>query len=111
MIQKKSLKDAIQNSEIISVVGGLLNIGSALLYKGVINNSDFNSLTTTGYYFIQSNVSNGPNTYWGYLYVFYFSEQIVQIFIPNINTTAISIRRAVKSLLNIPWYQWKVEAV
>lgn len=92
-------------------VGGLLNIGSALLYKGVINNSDFNFLTTTGYYFIQNNVSNGPNTYWGYLYVFYFSEQIVQIFIPNTNTAAISIRRAVKSLLNIPWYQWKVEAV
>ena len=88
-------------------MGGLLKISSALLYKGIINNSDFNSLTTTGYYFIQNNVSNGPNT----LYVFCFSEQIIQIFLPNTNSSSISIRRAVKSLLNVPWYQWNVEAV
>lgn len=39
MIQKKSLKDAIQNPEIISVVGGLLNIdGYAKIYT--ISNGD-----------------------------------------------------------------------
>ena len=91
-----------------ALVGGLLNVVTALLYKGAVNNSDFNSLVTTGYYYIQNNVSNGPNNYWGYLFVFCFDSQIIQMFMPNTNGSDIHIRRSSGSILNVPWYKWSV---
>lgn len=36
MIQKKSLKDAIQNPEIISVVGGLLDVDNKIRFDKLI---------------------------------------------------------------------------
>nr|DAF22608.1 MAG TPA: putative tail fiber protein [Caudoviricetes sp.] len=59
MIQKKSLKDAIQNPEIISVVGELLNINESWLrYRGF--SSDLNSASLNGVYMISSGAQNSP---------------------------------------------------
>jgi hypothetical protein len=106
MIQKKKFSDAIAAN--ISVVGGLLNIGTALLYKGPVNNSDFNSITQNGYYFIQSGNVNGPSADWGYLTVFNFDNQIIQIFTSNTNGSSIFIRKANGKLESVKWCYFQV---
>ena len=62
MIQKKSLKEAIQNPEIISVVGELL---SPFIYRGVISATDENlsNATEEGVYITSqpSDSGTGPN--------------------------------------------------
>lgn len=74
MIQKKFLKDAIQNPEIISVVGGLIGISSFLKQdnKKVIdfNDCDFgiyyigdNGLESTDYFTATPNAPKGAYRY------------------------------------------------
>ena len=98
----------IDISDNATVVGGLLNIGTALLYKGPVNNSDFNSITQNGYYFIQSGNVNGPSADWGYLTVFNFDNQIIQIFTSNTNGSSIFIRKANGKLESVKWYYFQV---
>lgn len=60
MIQKKSLKDAIQNPEIISVVGGLL--GYPLGEKGsILSGSNADDYTKSGIYAVNSTSGNTTN--------------------------------------------------
>ena len=68
MIQKKSLKDAIQNPEIISVVGELLGV---MPYKGKLAiNSDINKIGSIGIYDLNGTYLNAPFTQsWGWLIV------------------------------------------
>ena len=48
-----------------------------------------------GFYKIQNNMIDGPNTYWGTLVVFNDSAHITQVFYPNIDSAEISTMRAV----------------
>ena len=52
MIQKKSLKDAIQNSEIISVVGELLKINTYFKASSRIKPSEIDSIRNNGAYWV-----------------------------------------------------------
>nr|DAO25272.1 MAG TPA: putative tail fiber protein [Bacteriophage sp.] len=59
MIQKKSLKEAIQNPEIISVVGGLLGLNDTFFnYRGPI--SDLDLANKNGVYTFSSSAANSP---------------------------------------------------
>ena len=68
MIQKKSLKDAIQNPEIISVVGELL---IPYQYKGELpSGTDLNTIDGHGIYKLNGTYVNVPFTQsWGTLVV------------------------------------------
>ena len=44
-----------------------------------------------GFYKIQNNMIDGPNTYWGTLVVFNDSAHITQVFYPNIDSAEISL--------------------
>ena len=46
-----------------------------------------------GFYKIQNNMIDGPNTYWGTLVVFNDSAHITQVFYPNIDSAEISTRK------------------
>lgn len=74
MIQKKSLKDAIQNPEIISVVGGLIGTANAnqdgllskdgFYYRGNINaGSNLDDYVKAGWYYLNNNKTSGIPTY------------------------------------------------
>lgn len=69
MIQKKSLKDAIQNPEIISVVGGLLN--PLFIFKEALaTGTDLNTVKTVGIYRLTGSYQNAPFIQsWGCLIV------------------------------------------
>lgn len=69
MIQKKSLKEAIQNPEIISVVGGLLN--PLFIFKEALaTGTDLNTVKTAGIYRLTGSYPNAPFTQsWGCLIV------------------------------------------
>ena len=70
MIQKKSLKDAIQNPEIISVVGELIN---PLIFREAISTSEndilFNKLSaiSNGIYYVEGFNYSDPEKDWGTL--------------------------------------------
>lgn len=81
MIQKKSLKDAIQNPEIISVVGGLVSgnfanreerITSITLSKGESTYVDFLRFGT-GNYLLSIRVSSSNTEYLSLYNIFYVS--------------------------------------
>lgn len=69
MIQKKSLKEAIQNPEIISVVGGLIN--PLFIFKEALaTGTDLNTVKTAGVYRLTGSYTNAPFTQsWGCLIV------------------------------------------
>ena len=79
MIQKKSLKDAIQNPEIISVVGGLIGVATddkdGLMPQGsyrkrnqLSGDIDLNEIMDNGYYSLSSlsGKTNFPEGFGGY---------------------------------------------
>ena len=74
MIQKKSLKDAIQNPEIISVVGELIGTANAnqdgllskdgFFYRGNINaGTNLDDCVKAGWYYLNNNKTSGIPTY------------------------------------------------
>ena len=74
MIQKKSLKDAIQNPEIISVVGGLIGTANTnqnglqskdgFFFRGNINaGSNLDDYVKAGWYYLNNNKTSGIPTY------------------------------------------------
>ena len=62
------------------------------MYKGIVENRSYNDMIEAGFYKIQNNMIDGPNTYWGTLVVFNDSAHITQVFDPNIDSAEISTR-------------------
>ena len=67
------------------------------MFRGIMTNRSYNDLIETGYYKIQDNMIDGPSTYWGTLVVFNDSDQITQVFYPNIDSTEIFCKVSVEN--------------
>lgn len=76
------------------------------MFRGIITNRSYNDLIETGYYKIQDNMIDGPSTYWGTLVVFNDSDQITQVFYPNIDSTEISTRKG--NINNFVKSAWRI---
>lgn len=63
------------------------------MYKGVAEGRSYNDIIEAGFYKIQDNMIDGPNTFWGTLVVFNDSAHIAQVFYPNIDSAEISTRK------------------
>lgn len=63
------------------------------MYKGIVENRSYNDMIEAGFYKIQNNMIDGPNTYWGTLVVFNDSAHITQVFYPNVDSAEISTRK------------------
>jgi len=75
------------------------------MFRGIMTNRSYNDLIETGYYKIQDNMIDGPSTYWGTLVVFNDSDQITQVFYPNIDSAEISTRKG--SINNFAKSAWR----
>ena len=96
------------SGDIISpLLGELMNsLGLfPFMFRGIMTNRSYNDLIETGYYKIQDNMIDGPSTYWGILVVFNDSDQITQVFYPNIDSAEISTRKG--SINNFAKSAWR----
>ena len=75
------------------------------MYKGIVENRSYNDMIEAGFYKIQDNMIDGPNTYWGTLVVFNDSAHITQVFYPNIDSEEISTRKG--SINNFAKSAWR----
>ncbi len=75
------------------------------MYKGIVENRSYNDMIEAGFYKIQNNMIDGPNTYWGTLVVFNDSAHITQVFYPNIDSAEISTRKG--SINNFAKSAWR----
>ena len=91
-----------------SKLGELMNILGLFpfMFRGIMTNRSYNDLIETGYYKIQDNMIDGPSTYWGTLVVFNDSDQITQVFYPNIDSTEISTRKG--NINNFVKSAWRI---
>ena len=96
------------SSAAAKVLGGLMNsLGLfPFMFRGIMTNRSYNDLIETGYYKIQDNMIDGPSTYWGILVVFNDSDQITQVFYPNIDSTEISTRKG--NINNFVKSAWRI---
>ena len=76
------------------------------MFRGIMTNRSYNDLIETGYYKIQDNMIDGPSTYWGTLVVFNDSDQITQVFYPNIDSAEISTRKG--NINNFVKSAWRI---
>lgn len=95
------------SSAAAKVLGELMNsLGLfPFMFRGIMTNRSYNDLIETGYYKIQDNMIDGPGTYWGILVVFNDSDQITQVFYPNIDSAEISTRKG--SINNFAKSAWR----
>lgn len=95
------------SSAAAKVLGELMNsLGLfPFMFRGIMTNRSYNDLIETGYYKIQDNMIDGPSTYWGILVVFNDSDQITQVFYPNIDSAEISTRKG--SINNFAKSAWR----
>ena len=98
----------IDKSNLATLLGGLMNsLGLfPFMFRGIMTNRSYNDLIETGYYKIQDNMIDGPSTYWGTLVVFNDSDQITQVFYPNIDSTEISTRKG--NINNFVKSAWRI---
>ena len=75
------------------------------MYKGIVENRSYNDMIEAGFYKIENNMIDGPNTYWGTLVVFNDSAHITQVFYPNIDSAEISTRKG--SINNFAKSAWR----
>ncbi len=97
------------SDDIISpLLGELMNsLGLfPFMFRGIMTNRSYNDLIETGYYKIQDNMIDGPSTYWGTLVVFNDSDQITQVFYPNIDSAEISTRKG--NINNFVKSAWRI---
>lgn len=74
------------------------------MYKGIVENRSYNDMIEAGFYQIQNNMIDGPNTYWGTLVVFNDSAHITQVFYPNIDSAEISTRKgSINNFVKSAW--------
>ena len=106
----QSSGDAAQMTmqSLASKLGELMNsLGLfPFMFRGIMTNRSYNDLIETGYYKIQDNMIDGPSTYWGTLVVFNDSDQITQVFYPNIDSTEISTRKG--NINNFVKSAWRI---
>lgn len=97
----------IDKSNLATLLGELMNsLGLfPFMFRGIMTNRSYNDLIETGYYKIQDNMIDGPSTYWGILVVFNDSDQITQVFYPNIDSAEISTRKG--SINNFAKSAWR----
>ena len=76
------------------------------MYKGIVENRSYNDMIEAGFYKIQNNMIDGPNTYWGTLVVFNDSAHITQVFYPNIDSAEISTRKG--NINNFVKSAWRI---
>ena len=98
----------IDKSNLVTHLGELMNsLGLfPFMFRGIMTNRSYNDLIETGYYKIQDNMIDGPSTYWGTLVVFNDSDQITQVFYPNIDSTEISTRKG--NINNFVKSAWRI---
>lgn len=98
----------VTKQQLATILGELMNsLGLfPFMFRGIMTNRSYNDLIETGYYKIQDNMIDGPSTYWGTLVVFNDSEQITQVFYPNIDSTEISIRKG--NINNFVKSAWRI---
>lgn len=96
------------SSAAAKVLGELMNsLGLfPFMFRGIMTNRSYNDLIETGYYKIQDNMIDGPSTYWGTLVVFNDSDQITQVFYPNIDSAEISTRKG--NINNFVKSAWRI---
>lgn len=96
------------SSAAAKVLGELMNsLGLfPFMFRGIMTNRSYNDLIEAGYYKIQDNMIDGPSTYWGTLVVFNDSDQITQVFYPNIDSTEISTRKG--NINNFVKSAWRI---
>lgn len=96
------------SSAAAKVLGGLMNNLKLFpfMFRGIMTNRSYNDLIETGYYKIQDNMIDGPSTYWGTLVVFNDSDQITQVFYPNIDSAEISTRKG--NINNFVKSAWRI---
>ena len=95
------------SSAAAKVLGELMNSLKLypFMYKGIVENRSYNDMIEAGFYKIQNNMIDGPNTYWGTLVVFNDSAHITQVFYPNIDSAEISTRKG--SINNFAKSAWR----
>lgn len=96
------------SSAAAKVLGELMNSLKLFpfMFRGIMTNRSYNDLIETGYYNIQDNMIDGPNTYWGTLVVFNDSNQITQVFYPNTDSAEISTRKG--NINNFVKSAWRI---
>lgn len=96
------------SSAAAKVLGELMNsLGLfPFMFRGIMTNRSYNDLIETGYYKIQDNMIDGPSIYWGTLVVFNDSDQITQVFYPNIDSAEISTRKG--NINNFVKSAWRI---
>ena len=97
----------IDKSNLATLLGELLTSLKLypFMYKGIAENRSYNDMIEAGFYKIQNNMIDGPNTYWGTLVVFNDSAHITQVFYPNIDSAEISTRKG--SINNFAKSAWR----
>lgn len=98
----------VTKQQLATILGELMNsLGLfPFMFRGIMANRSYNDLIETGYYKIQDNMIDGPSTYWGTLVVFNDSDQITQVFYPNIDSTEISTRKG--NINNFVKSAWRI---
>ena len=98
----------VTKQQLATILGELMNsLGLfPFMFRGIMTNRSYNDLIETGYYKIQDNMIDGPSTYWGTLVVFNDSDQITQVFYPNIDSTEISTRKG--NINNFVKSAWRI---
>lgn len=97
----------IDKSNLATLLGELLTSLKLypFMYKGIVENRSYNDMIEAGFYKIQNNMIDGPDTYWGTLVVFNDSAHITQVFYPNIDSAEISTRKG--SINNFAKSAWR----
>ena len=97
----------IDKSNLATLLGELLTSLKLypFMYKGIVENRSYNDMIEAGFYKIENNMIDGPNTYWGTLVVFNDSAHITQVFYPNIDSAEISTRKG--SINNFAKSAWR----
>lgn len=97
----------VTKQQLATILGELLTSLKLypFMYKGIVENRSYNDMIEAGFYKIQDNMIDGPNTYWGTLVVFNDNAHITQVFYPNIDSAEISIRKG--SINNFAKSAWR----
>lgn len=97
----------VTKQQLATILGELLTSLKLypFMYKGIVENRSYNDMIEAGFYKIQDNMIDGPNTYWGTLVVFNDSAHITQVFYPNIDSAEISTRKG--SINNFAKSAWR----
>lgn len=93
-------------------MGELVGINNAIMYKGVLKDSDFNKALDQGIYHSNGSGVNAPVNYAGLILVYRTPAQITQIFITNVVGSDIFIRTfKAEQVDSSKWYKWSITSI